>query len=106
MAIHAVVTVDLDSGVTTSQRNKFNQYLKDQNFTKRKLTTIWTVVFVETATKVSAAAYVRRHVDEAASSAGINNFEALYSLSDGPVVEWAKGAPSNRGIGSVALSRG
>jgi len=90
MTIHAVLTVDLDGGVTSSARNTFNEELKKEKYIKHKLTTLWTARFLEGWTKASALQDARNCVDKAARVAGITKYEALVSLSDEAPTEWRK----------------
>jgi hypothetical protein len=92
MTYHAVVTVDLDSGVSSTARTKFNDELKKKNFTKHKLTTLWTAIFTPATTREGAVRYARESIDAAAALAGIYNFEAFVSVSEAPPIEWRKGA--------------
>lgn len=90
MPYHAVATVDLDNGVSSAARAKFNEELKKKLFTKHKLTTLWTVVFTPSSTREGAVKYVRVSMDEAALTAGIPTYEAFVSISEAPPVEWKK----------------
>ncbi|MNJ31556.1 hypothetical protein D3C77_261970 [compost metagenome] len=90
MTLHALITVDLDNGVGSSARAKFNEELKKNHFFKHRLTTIWTAVYVEGTTKASAIAFAKKCVDDAASIAGISTYEALVSISDEKPTEWTK----------------
>ena len=92
MPFHAVVTVDLDNGVSSTARTKFNEELKKKHFTKHKLTTLWTVVFVAGAMRDAAIKYARDSIDTAAAIAGISTYEAFVSISEAPPVEWKKAA--------------
>ena len=108
MPIHAVVTVDLDGGVSTVARNKFNKILSDAGLVKHKLTTLWTVLFTPNSTKQDAKDWLRQCIDEAARQAGITHYEVLLSLSDEQPVEWTKGAPTlGLGLGlRLGIARG
>ncbi|KAA8561302.1 hypothetical protein FX985_01354 [Pseudomonas extremaustralis] len=91
MTLHAVVTVDLDNGVSSSARTKFNEALKAKKLTKHKLTTLWTGVFTTGTTREWAIKYSRDAIDEAASAAGITTYEAFVSISEAAPVEWKRG---------------
>ncbi|WP_448124215.1 hypothetical protein [Pseudomonas veronii] len=95
MPYHAVVTVDLDNGVSSTARTKFNEELKKKNFSKHKLTTLWTAIFTPVTTREGAVKYARDSIDAAAALAGIYTFEAFVSVSEAPPVEWRKDAASN-----------
>lgn len=90
MPYHAVVTVDLDNGVSSTARTKFNEELKKKNFSKHKLTTLWTAVFTPTSTREGAVKFTRDSIDAAAALAGISTYEAFVSISEAPPVEWKK----------------
>lgn len=92
MTFHAIVTVDLDNGVSSTARTKFNEELKKKHLAKHKLTTLWTVAYVEGATREGALKYARDSVDAAAAASGISTYEALVSISEAPPVEWKKKA--------------
>lgn len=91
MPYHAVVTVDLDNGVSSTARTKFNEELKKKNFSKHKLTTLWTAIFTPATTREGAVKYARDSIDAAAALAGNYTFEAFVSVSEAPPVEWRKG---------------
>ncbi|KZN21286.1 MULTISPECIES: hypothetical protein [Pseudomonas] len=88
MAFHAAATVDLDNGVSSTARTKFNEELKKKKFTKHNLTTLWTVTYVAGTTREAAVKYARDSIDAAAASAGISIYEAFVSISEAPPVEW------------------
>ncbi|MDA3137079.1 hypothetical protein HG619_23200 [Pseudomonas syringae] len=88
MTIHATLTVDLNGYVSDHARNVFNQSLAARNYTKHKLTTLWTGHFVPSASRADADRSVREHVATAAKAAGIHNYEALVMFGDQPAVEW------------------
>lgn len=91
MALYGTITVDLDNGVSSSARTKFNEELKKRNFYKHNLTTLWTGRWTApSATKASAMKYARDSIDQSAAAAGITVYEAYVSISDEPPVEWAK----------------
>lgn len=104
MTLHAVVTVDLDNGVSSSARTKFNEELRKKNFSKHKLTTLWTAVFTPTSTREGAVKFTRDSIDAAAALAGISTFEAFVSISEAPPVEWKKG-PAETLLGLAARFR-
>lgn len=95
MPFHAVVTVDLDNGVSSTARTRFNQELSKKNFSKHKLTTLWTAVFTPASTREGAIKFTRDSIDAAAASAGISTYEAFVSISESPPVEWQKGATNS-----------
>jgi nucleoid-associated protein YgaU len=92
MPFHAVVTVDLDNGVSSASRTKFNDELKKNHFTKHKLTTLWTALYTVGVTRERAVEFARECIDDAAAAAGIVTYEAFVSISEAPPVEWKKNA--------------
>lgn len=94
MAIHAVLTVDLNGFVTAEARALFNSVLAQHHYVKHKLTTLWTVQFTPTTTVADAVRIVQDHVALAAQKAGIQNYEALVMPGGQPPTEWKKVGPS------------
>lgn len=96
MPLHAVVTVDLDNGVSKAARDKFGDELKKKHFSKHKLTTLWTVIYVAGTTREIAVKYARDSIDTAAAIAGISTYEAFVSISESPPTEWSKKGATNK----------
>ncbi|MFU2327813.1 hypothetical protein [Pseudomonas sp. NFX98] len=92
MPYYALVTVDLDNGVSKTARDKFNDELAKKHFYKHKLTTVWTATYLVGTTKEVAISYARDCIDEAAATSGITSFEALVTISEEKPTEWVKGA--------------
>lgn len=91
MALYGTITVDLDNGVSSAARSKFNEELRKRNFYKHNLTTLWTGTWATpTATTAGAIKYARDSIDQSAAAAGISVYEAYVSISHEPPVEWAK----------------
>jgi len=105
MPLHATVTVDLDNGVSSTARAKFNEELKKKHFTKHKLTTLWTAKWLGDATRAGALKYVQNSVDQAAAAAGIYTYEVLVSISEEPPTEWKKSGTPASGLLAEALRR-
>lgn len=105
MPLHATVTVDLDNGVSSATRAKFNEELKKKHFTKHSLTTLWTAKWLGDATKAGALKYVQNSVDQAAAAAGISAYEVLVSISEEAPTEWKKPGTSANGLLAQALRR-
>ncbi|NUU34748.1 hypothetical protein [Pseudomonas sp. C2B4] len=94
MTYYALVTVDLDNGVSRAARDKFNDELAKKHFSKHKLTTVWTATYKLGTTKAVAISYARNCIDEAAAKAGITTYEALVTISEEKPTEWTKGVNS------------
>ncbi|MCY1441389.1 hypothetical protein D9M71_577020 [compost metagenome] len=92
MTFYASATVDLDNFVSPAARRKFNEELRKKNFTKHKLTTLWTVSFTPSTSREWAENYVRDSINTAALFAGISTFEAFVTVSEAPPIEWKKSA--------------
>lgn len=105
MTLYATVTVDLDNGVSSAARAKFNEELKKKHFTKHKLTTLWTVTWAAEATKAGALTYARNSVDQAALTAGISTYEVLVNISDTPPTEWKKSASQGISLSDLLRQR-
>lgn len=88
MTIFVTLTVDLNGNVTQAARAKFYEYLKGQNYTKHKLTTLWTAMFKPGNTIDSAVSYTKTTVAAAARAAGITNYEALVMPGEQRPTEW------------------
>lgn len=104
MAIHAILTVDLNGYVSDEARKTFERVLAERHYVKRKLTTVWRVQFTPGTTTVRAETIVREHVALAASTAGIRDYEALVMVGEQPPVEWKKEGTST-GLLADALRR-
>lgn len=102
MPYYALVTVDLDNGVSKTARDKFNDELAKKHFYKHKLTTVWTATYQVGTTKAVAISYARKCIDEAAATAGITTYEALVTVSEEKPTEWTKSA---NGLLAQALRR-
>lgn len=102
MPYYALVTVDLDNGVSRAARDKFNNELAKKHFYKHKLTTVWTASYLVGTTKDVAISYARKCIDEAAATAGITTYEALVTVSEEKPTEWTKSA---NGLLAQALRR-
>ena len=91
MPLHAVVTVDLDNGISKAARDKFGDELKKKHFSKHKLTTLWTVIYVAGTTREIAVKYARDSIDTAAAIAGILPEPELQPRLDcSAVTSWSK----------------
>lgn len=102
MSYYALVTVDLDNGVSKTARDKFNDELAKRHFYKHKLTTVWTATYQPGITKAVAISDARKCIDEAAATAGITTYEALVTVSEEKPTEWTKSA---NGLLAQALRR-
>lgn len=93
MAIHIMLTVDLNGHVSSEARAKFYEVLQQHNLVRRKLTTVWTAKFKPAATKESAVEYVRKAVEAAAVASKVFDYEVAVMPSDVAPTEW-RSSPS------------
>lgn len=75
MQVYVMLTVDLNRGVSEDAREKFNESLKEQQWTKLKLTTTWYAKFKEGVTAEGAINTAKADVKRAAAHASISNYE-------------------------------
>lgn len=87
MQVYVMLTVDLNHRVSEDARNKFNESLKEQQWTKLKLTTTWQAKFKEGVTVEGAISTTKADLKRAAAAAGISNYEgAAQAGYDAPAV--------------------
>jgi len=91
MTIHVTLTVDLNGNVSQAARARFYEFLKGRNYTKHKLTTLWTAWFLPGNTIESAIRYTKETVASAARVAGITHYEALVMPGEQRPTEWKQG---------------
>jgi len=87
MKLYALISVDLENYVTSEQRKKFNEKLKELKWFKIiELTTIWTASFEDGITKSSALSTTKADVATAAKEGKISKYHAAvqfgYDSSD------------------------
>lgn len=77
MAIHVMLTVDLNRNVTTDQRNRFYEELRIRNWVKiDSLTTTWKAHFNENVRVEEAIEATKSTVAAAATTASISSYDA------------------------------
>lgn len=87
MKLNAMLTVDLNN-VSSDERNKFYEKLKEEKWQKLKLTTTWIASFTEKVTLDEAIRITKSDVQKAAAHAGISNYEAASHFSENEPVVW------------------
>ena len=92
MSLYGMFTVDLNRGVSEDARDIFNEYLRKNNWTKLKLTTTWWAQFTDSSTETSALLIVKKHVRDAASAAGIYNYEVSVMFGPSAPQVWNQAA--------------
>lgn len=75
MALKALLTVDLENNVTSEQRKKFNEKLKELNWTKIvSLTTTWSASFQANISVNSALSETKKDINTAAIAGNISRY--------------------------------
>ena len=86
--MYAVLSLDLDK-VTTTQRDKFYESLKNNQWIKiNNLTTTWYVNFKEDATESGIISTAKSDVNNAAICANVQNYNAMLSVSKNKPTEF------------------
>lgn len=89
MKYKALLTLDLEKGVSTEQREKFYEYLKEKKWVKlSNLTTTWKIVFVEGAKRENVIRTVKSHVANAAIHSNVSSYSAAVQVGEGLVEEF------------------
>lgn len=89
MAIHALLTVDLNA-TSTAARDTFYQYLLDRQWYRLKLTTTFRAKFKESVSEANALAGVKSDIAGAAQASGVTNYEVAVQLGTSPLEQWKK----------------
>ena len=77
MAVHAMLTVDLNRYVTTEQRNRFYEELRTRKWVKiDALSTTWKAVFSEGVSAEAAMQETKSDLSAAATAASISSYDA------------------------------
>lgn len=83
MALNALLTVDLENGVSSEKRQKFNEKMKELSWNKiNALTTTWQASWKEGATESGALTTTRNDVKQALSYAGISSYHAAVKIGE------------------------
>ena len=78
-----MLTVDLENYVTTEQRKKFNEKMKELDWKKLvELTTTWTAPFKEDVARSSALRITKSDVAEAAKEGKISKYHAAVQFGE------------------------
>lgn len=87
MAIHVMLTVDLNNHVSSDARSDFYKAIESEGFKRMKLTTTWSGHFPANFTRNQAQQWIRDCLERASSQSGVTYYEMGYMLSDAPMVE-------------------
>lgn len=83
MGLKAMVTVDLNEDVTSSQRETFNSEMAEQQWAKIKpLTTTWHASFEDDLSKDRVVSMTKSDIAAAAKTAEIKSYDAAVMVGD------------------------
>ncbi|WP_148252865.1 hypothetical protein [Aidingimonas lacisalsi] len=86
MGYKALLTLDIENGVSSEKREKFYEYLKKEKWTKLSgLTTSWKFSFNDDVTRESAIRIVKSDVAGAARHAGVPSYNAAVQVGKGDI---------------------
>lgn len=88
MTVYVMLTVDLNRGVSDDARQKFYDYLINEQWTRLKLTTTFWAKFTETATQDGALGAAKNDVKNAAAHAGVTHYEAAAEAGNSAPAVW------------------
>lgn len=76
--MYAMLSLDLDRNTSTEKRDKFYEYLKNEQWTKvPKVTTTWYAIWKDGATESSIIYTTKTDVENAAKNAGVTSYDAV-----------------------------
>lgn len=87
MTIYAMLTLDLNRDVSSTQRDAFYQYFLERNWIRLKLTTTFTASY-DGASYESALATVKERVLGAAAASGVKSYEVALQLGEVQLAQW------------------
>ncbi|MGA4493782.1 hypothetical protein [Vreelandella venusta] len=89
MKYRALLTLDLEKGVSAEKREKFYEYLRDKKWAKLSdLTTTWKATFSEGTTREDAISTAKTHVANAAKHSNVSSYSAAVQVGEGLVEEF------------------
>ncbi len=89
MGYKALLTLDLENGVSSERRQKVYEHLKQAKWAKLKsLTTTWKCSFNDDVSRDSAIRVSKQDVADAAKNAGVYNYNAVVQVGQGEVEEF------------------
>ncbi|WP_163836939.1 hypothetical protein [Spartinivicinus ruber] len=87
MVMYVMLSVDL-SHVSSTARDKFNNYLKENQWTKLSLSTTWIARFKHGVSVKDALQGTKIDVEKAANYANIINYEVAAHVGDQKPEQW------------------
>lgn len=89
MGYKALLTVDLENGVSADKRKKFYEYLAREKWTKlTELTTTWKCSFKDSVDRQGAIDVAKMDVKNGVEHAGISSYHAAVQVGKGTVTEF------------------
>lgn len=89
MGYKALLTVDLENGVSAEKRKKFYDYLAQEKWLKiPELTTTWECSFTEHVDRLGAIAVIKDDVASAAKHAGVSHYQAAVQVGKGSITKF------------------
>lgn len=88
--VYSILSFDLNKGVTDKQRDDFYAELRNNQWKQiSALTTLWYATWNDDASSDGIVTKTKAEVEEAATKAGIQHYDASVAVSGKPVV-WKK----------------
>jgi hypothetical protein len=88
MALYAMLTLDLNRNVSDEARTKFYGFLISKNWQRLKLTTTFWCTYSAAGNEQQAVQWSKTYVQQAASYAGITNYEAAVQVGTTAPAIW------------------
>lgn len=86
MGLEALLTLDLENGVSSERRQKVYDYLKQEQWMKLAgLTTAWRCSFEDNIDRDTALRICKKDINSAIRSAGVHSYNAAVQVGDGNV---------------------
>lgn len=90
MDAYSILTVDLNQEVSTDKRNKFYEYLQQNQWVKiNQLTTLWYAKWETGLTAEGILATTKADIDAAAQRSQVSHYDVATAICGKPVV-WRK----------------
>jgi hypothetical protein len=90
MGLCAMLSIDLEAGVTADRRTEFNKQMAEKLWAKiPNVTTTWRATFTDGTTESSAIQTTRIDVAAAARTAGISKYHAVVEVGPSNPTEFS-----------------
>lgn len=90
MGLRAMLSLDLEAGVSVDRRTEFNKQMATKHWTKiSNVTTTWWNTFVDGGTEAGIVQTTKNHVAEAAKAAGISKYHAVIEVGPSNPTEFS-----------------